>query len=145
MLEKYYRWISQVRLVISAIVTIAVFQLTACGLGGPAYAPRQDSAAHVVEMTSTLSFIPSEVHIMAGETVEWRNRSLFTHTVTDDPARASDPVDSALPPGAERFSAQVGPGEIFQHTFTLPGTYDYFCEPHEGLDMLGRVVVDPGT
>jgi plastocyanin len=126
-----------------AIATLSL--LTACALGGPAYAPSQDSTAQVVEMTSTLSFYPSELHIRAGDAVEWRNRSLFTHTVTDDPAKASNPEDSALPPGAEPFSAQVAPGEVYRHTFTVPGTYRYFCEPHEGLDMLGRVVVEPAT
>ena len=130
----------------SATVTIAaLFLLTACGVGGPAYAPPQGGPAQVVEMTSTLSFYPSEVHIKAGDAVEWRNRSLFSHTVTDDPAKASAPADSALPPGAEPFSARVAPGEVYRHTFTVPGTYRYFCEPHEGLGMLGRVIVAPST
>ncbi len=131
--------------VIALATTAALSLLTACAFGGPAYAPPQDGAAQVVEMTSTLSFYPSEVHIRAGDAVEWRNRSLFAHTVTDDPAKAGNPADSALPSGAEPFSARVAPGEVYRHTFTVPGTYRYFCEPHEGLDMLGRIVVAPAT
>jgi plastocyanin len=145
MFETYYCPKGRIRPVVAALAIIAATQLTACGLGGPAFAPPEDSTVHVVEMTSTLSFYPSEVHITAGETVEWRNRSLFTHSVTDDPSKASDPADSSLPAGAKPFSAQVGPGEVYRHTFAVPGTYDYFCEPHEGLDMVGRVVVQPTT
>jgi len=145
MFSNRYRIPRQTRAITAATAVVALFQLTGCGLGGPAYAPARDSAAQVVEITSTLSFYPSEVHILAGQTVEWRNRSLFSHTVTDDPAKASDPADSSLPPGALPFSAEVGPGETYHYTFTVPGTYRYFCEPHEGLDMLGRVVVEPAA
>jgi len=131
-----------VRLIILPVVIIALFPLTACGFGGLAFEPLPDNGVHFVEMTSTLGLYPSEVHIMAGETVEWRNRSLFAHTVTDGPAKASSTGDSALPPGAQPFSAKVAPGEIYRHTFVVPGKYLYFCEPHEEFDMLGRVVVD---
>lgn len=145
MSPKAYRTARLTRAMAAGVAAAALFQLTGCGLGGPAYAPVGASAAQVVEMTSALSFYPSEVHIMAGQTVEWRNRSLFTHTVTDDPAKARNPADSSLPPGAQPFSAEVGPGQIYRHTFTIPGSYRYFCEPHETLDMLGRVVVEPAA
>jgi len=143
MFSNRYRIPRQTRAITAAIAIVALFQLTGCGLGGPAYAPTEINTAQVVEMTSTLRFYPSEVHITVGQAVEWRNRSLFAHTVTDDPAKARNPADSSLPPDAQPFSAEVGPGQIYRHTFTVPGTYRYFCEPHEGLDMLGRVVVEP--
>jgi len=118
--------------------------LGACGLGGPAYEPVSDAAAGV-DMTNTLAFQPDVVRIRAGETVEWRNRSFFTHTVTDDPARARDAADAQLPAGTEPFSAQVGPGEIYRHVFTIAGAYRYFCIPHESRGMHGQVIVEPGT
>jgi plastocyanin len=126
------------------VLTASLLSLGACGLGGPAYGPRSDGAA-VVNMTNGLAFQPDAVRIKAREAVEWRNRSLFTHTVTDDPTRASDAADAQLPEGAEPFSAQVGPGEIYRHTFTVPGTYRYFCMPHESRGMHGQVIVEPTT
>ena len=34
---------------------------------------------------------------------------------------------------------------VFEHAFTAPGVYDYFCRPHELAGMAGRIVVgDPG-
>ena len=33
-----------------------------------------------------------------------------------------------------------------EHTFTIPGVYDYLCMPHEAAGMVGRIVVgDPGA
>jgi plastocyanin len=120
--------------------------LAACGLSGPAYESSAGSgAAAIVDMTNTFAFEPSVVRIKAGQTVEWRNKSLVTHTVTDDPLKASNPNDTSLPTEAEPFSAQVPAGEVYRHTFRVPGTYRYFCTFHEGLDMRGQVTVEPGT
>jgi len=132
------------KIVLDLLLTASLLSLGACGLGGPAYGPDSDAAA-VVNMTNGLAFQPDAVRIKAGETVEWRNRSLFTHTVTDDPLRARDPGDAELPDGAQSFSAQVGPGEIYRHIFTVPGTYRYFCMPHEGWGMHGQVIVEPAA
>jgi len=132
------------RVTLGLLLTASLLSLGTCGFGGPAYGPSSDAAA-VVEMTNGLAFQPDAVRIKAGETVEWRNRSLFTHTVTDDQARAKDAADAQLPEGAPSFSAQVGPGEIYRHIFTVPGTYRYFCMPHEGWGMHGQVIVGPAA
>lgn len=122
---------------------LAPVLLASCGLGGPAYGPPGDAAA-VITMTNFLDFAPDAVTIHAGETIEWRNRSLFTHTVTADPARAADPANVALPPQATAFdSGEVAAGQIYRRTFTVPGTYRYVCRPHEGQGMTGTIVVRP--
>jgi len=126
------------------LLAAALPSLGACGLGGPAYGPASGAAA-VVDMHDSLAFEPELVRIKAGETVVWRNRSVFTHSVTDDPARAKDADDAQLPEGAEPFSASVGPGQVYHHSFTVPGTYHYFCMPHEGWGMHGQVIVAPAT
>ena len=38
-----------------------------------------------------------------------------------------------------------GSGGTFSFTFDEPGTYDYFCIPHEDLGMVGSVTVTGGT
>jgi plastocyanin len=124
----------------------ALLALSACGVGGPAYEPPSAGVAATVEMSSTLAFAPAEITVRVGETVEWRNMTLFTHTVTGDPNLAEDPGHVALPDGAAAFdSGPVPAGEVFRYTFTTPGTYRYVCQPHEGFDMLGAVVVTPGS
>jgi plastocyanin len=95
-------------------------------------------------MTTFLAFAPDAVTILDGETIEWRNRSLFTHTVTADPALAADPADVELPPDAASFdSGEVAAGQTYRRTCTVPGTYRYVCRPHEGQGMMGTIVVRP--
>jgi plastocyanin len=90
------------------------------------------------------SFDPEVVHIHAGQTVEWRNTALITHNVSDDKSVAADPADASVPAGAIPFnSGDLPAGEVYTTTFTVPGTYKYFCMRHEGHGMLGTVVVDP--
>jgi hypothetical protein len=38
-----------------------------------------------------------------------------------------------------------GSGESFSYTFDEPGTYEYFCIPHEDLGMVGTVTVTGGA
>lgn len=122
------------------ILCVAVL-LFACSGSGPAYeAPARDVAA-TVEM-SGFSFEPATVRIQAGETIEWRNKSLFTHTVTAEPARDAEHI--VLPPGAAPFdSGRIAAGQIYRRTFTEPGTYRYICVPHIDFGMTGDVIVAP--
>ena len=117
-------------------ILASLLLMTGCGLGGPAYAPAPKDAA-VVEMTTWLSFDPPTVEITAGDAVEWRNTSPFTHTVT-----SAGGINNAA--GAEGFdSGPIGPGEVFRHSFLKAGAFDYVCKPHEGHGMRGTVVVQP--
>jgi len=85
---------------------------------------------------------PAQVTIKAGETVEWLNNGGVVHSVTAVPGDASSPKDVALPKGAATFdSGFMPPGSSFDYTFKVPGTYRYFCVPHEALGMVGTVVV----
>ncbi len=68
------------------------------------------------------------------------------HTATDDPAKnpVADqfPEYSVLPDGADPWDSGIlQPGESFSYTFTVPGTYSYFCLPHVLSGMLGTVEV----
>ena len=102
----------------------------------------QSQVAAVVKMHFH-SFDPKTVTINAGQTVRWENKAfLVWHTVTADPALAKKAQDVALPPGAQPFnSGKIKSGGSYEHTFTVPGTYRYFCQPHESKGMVGEVVV----
>jgi plastocyanin len=109
--------------------------------------PAQQAAGGVaatVDMTQGLTFVPSAVEINVGDSVEWRNVSSLEHTVTADPGKATQRRHVALPPGAQPFdSGNLQPGEKFRHLFTVPGTYRYFCIPHEAAGMVGEITVRP--
>ena len=116
-----------------------------CGLTGPAHdAPTPDAAA-VVDM-GFMSFNPATIDIHAGQSVEWRNTSIVTHTVTVNPAAAATAGDSVLPAGAIPFSSgDVPAGKIFVYKFIVPGTYKYICTHHETDGMVGTIVVAPAS
>ena len=104
------------------------------------------SGAHVVDMKGELLvFLPKNIQIKAGQTVTWTNSSeRELHTVTADPALATNAKDVKLPKGAKPFdSGYLNPGQTYKHTFTTPGTYQYVCTLHEVQGMIGTVVVKP--
>jgi plastocyanin len=128
------------------IIAIATLLAAAgCGMTGPAHdAPVPDAAA-VVDM-GFMSFNPATINIKAGQSVEWRNSSIITHTVTDNPPAAATAGDSVLPAGAIPFSSgDVPAGKIFVYKFTAPGTYKYFCTHHETDGMVGTIMVAPAS
>ena len=123
------------------------------GLGdGPVYAPEgfdpmawigaeesnDDSASgttHAVDVLG-MSFSPSVVNIEVGDTVEWVWVTGF-HNVNGSL--------SAYPNNPEGFESEMGSGLTFSHTFNIEGTYDYHCDPHLSMDMVGTVVVSGGA
>lgn len=112
--------------------------------GQEGQAADQSDPAAVVEMTDRFKFDPETVTIQVGETVKWVNEpSTILHTVTAVSDKAMNSESVRLPDGAEPFnSGELQPGEVFTHTFMVPGRYKYFCIPHEQADMIGEVVVE---
>ncbi|MDY6788598.1 MAG: plastocyanin/azurin family copper-binding protein [Candidatus Nanohaloarchaea archaeon] len=79
------------------------------------------------------------VHIEKGGTVKWVSERL-SHTAT----AYTEENDYVLrvPEDAENWdSGYVNEGKSYKHTFEEEGVYDYLCIPHEGLAMVGTVVV----
>jgi plastocyanin len=92
----------------------------------------------------TNSFDPEIVHVVPGGTVTWTNES-GNHSATayhpDNDAPGRVPADAASwDTGVIRRN-----GKSLSHTFEKSGVYDYFCIPHEGLGMVGTVVVGDPT
>jgi plastocyanin len=129
------------RLIAASIAMIGAAAVAACSQTGPAYGPPTANTAATIEM-SGFSFGPATVRVKAGDTVEWRNKSSFTHSVNADPARFPD--DVVIPPGATPFdSGRIASGDVYRHRFTTPGTYRFVCLPHVDLGMAGTVIVEP--
>jgi plastocyanin len=78
-----------------------------------------------------LAFEPSTVTIKSGDTVKWVNNKLPPHNVVFEGAAANKSHQQLM------FS----PGESYEATFDTPGTYSYYCAPHRGAGMAGKVVV----
>lgn len=52
-----------------------------------------------------------------------------------------------MPVGADPWDSGILlPDEAFEVTLTVPGVYDFYCQPHELAGMVGRIVVGrPGV
>jgi plastocyanin len=94
-------------------------------------------------------FDPAGIHIAAGDTIRWVQVSGF-HSITAYHPR-NDNHELRIPESAVAWDSDVlladypKRGAAFEHVFTVPGVYDYFCKPHEMAGMVGRIVVgDPG-
>ncbi len=111
----------------------------AVGCSGPAATPGQPT----VQM-HWHSFEPASLTIEQGQTVKWHNATLIPHTVTCDPQKAKKAEDVSLPSGAQTFDSGDVFGE-YEHAFTVAGTYNYVCVPHETMGMKGTVIVKPAT
>lgn len=84
-----------------------------------------------------LQFEPATLTIKSGDTVKWVNNKLSPHNVVFDSSKMDDAVATKMSHKSLAFS----PGESFQSTFSEPGEYSYYCEPHRGAGMVGKIVV----
>ena len=87
-------------------------------------------------------YTPEKVAIKVGDTVQWVNGGETIHSVSTSAANAQNANDTSMPKGAVAFdSGFIPPGGDYSYTFTVPGTYRYFCLPHEKAGMVGVIVV----
>ena len=78
-----------------------------------------------------LAFEPSTINISEGDTVKFINNKLAPHNAVFDGHEEYSHADLAF-----------APGESWEETFTTAGTYEFYCEPHRGAGMVGKVVVE---
>lgn len=126
-----------------ALVIVAA-SLVACSGGGGSGSSDAD-----VTMTDAQAFEPKELTIAAGETIVFENTSSQSHTVTA--------YQDGIPPGGDYFASGgasseeaatsdlagglLASDETFELTLDQPGTYTYYCIPHEGAGMTGTITV----
>jgi len=82
---------------------------------------------HIV-VIKQVHFNPARVTVKPGDTVEWENDDIFSHTVTAEDGS----FDSGL----------IDPGHSWQRTFTNTQTVAYHCRPHP--NMKATLIVQGG-
>jgi plastocyanin len=137
------------------VAAVAVLALSSCGDDSNA-APTTADATTTGDSTSTTdtavgevsvpangevvevltldnSFRPEQLEIVAGTAVRWDNGGRNDHNIV--------PVDDTQDWGVD--IADFAPGDVYEHVFTTPGTYAYYCTLHgtATAGMVGTVVV----
>ena len=77
-----------------------------------------------------LVFEPKVVTIKVGDTVKWVNNKAFPHNVVFDGHAELSHKKLAQKPKAE-----------LESTFNEAGEFAYYCSPHRGAGMQGKLVV----
>lgn len=111
------------------------------------FTPSAAAETHQIKLGSDkglLVFEPKKVSIKPGDTIEWVNNKVPPHNVVFDPAL--NPAKSAdLAKSLSHKQLLMSPGQ--KETTTFPadapaGEYTFYCEPHRGAGMVGKIVVE---
>ena len=70
-------------------------------------------------------FLPRTITVPVGTTITWTNKDIEEHTVTFKNGLLNMRLVTST--------------SFFSHTFTEPGTFEYYCDPHP--EMVGKVIV----
>jgi plastocyanin len=117
------------RLLATASLAVVAGAVVAAPAGGGAGSTAKVAPASVT--LANFSFSPADVTINQGETVTWTNMQ-GTHNVVFQGSQA--PFAPAGP------DASVWP---YTRQFDTPGTFQYYCAPHQSNGMTGTVTVNP--
>lgn len=114
-----------------AVVALGILASASLGLQRPvsgrgSHLAPVAAASHSVQMAN-FAFAPQVLTVTVGDSITWTNQDEAPHTVTT----------TSAPQGIS--SPMLSKGQSFTFTFTVPGTYSYYCTVHP--DMRARVVV----
>ena len=91
-----------------------------------------------------LAFDPAKLTIKPGDTVKFVNNKVPPHNVVFDAAQ--NPTKSAdLAKSLSHKQLLMTPGQEIETTFPADapaGTYTYYCEPHRGAGMIGKITIE---
>ena len=111
------------------------------------FTPSAAAETYTVKLGSDkgqLVFEPAKLTIKAGDTIEWKNNKLPPHNVVFDAAK--NPVKSAdLAKALTHKQLLMSPGQTQTTIFPADapaGEYTYYCEPHRGAGMVGKIIVE---
>jgi plastocyanin len=111
------------------------------------FTPSAAAETYTVKLGSDkglLAFEPAKVTIKAGDTIEWVNNKVPPHNVVFDTAK--NPAKSAdLAKALTHKQLLMSPGQTQTTTFPADapaGEYTFYCEPHRGAGMVGKIIVE---
>ncbi len=91
-----------------------------------------------------LQFDPSTLTVKPGDTVKWEMNKVGPHNAVFDTS-AVPGGDSALATKLSKSKLMFTAGESYESVIPSDapaGTYTYYCQPHRGAGMVGKIVVE---
>lgn len=110
------------------------------------FAPTASAETYQIKLGSDkglLQFQPSKLTVKPGDTIEWVNNKVPPHNVVFDKAK-NPKNDAVLAESLSYKKLLMTPGQ--KQTTTIPadapaGDYTFYCEPHRGAGMVGKITV----
>jgi plastocyanin len=90
-----------------------------------------------------LAFVPAKVAVKPGDTVEWVINKVPPHNVVFDAATIPG-GDKAFAKSLSHKKLEMAAGDTIKVVIPADapaGEYNYYCEPHRGAGMAGKIVV----
>ncbi|MFS8860242.1 plastocyanin [Synechococcus sp. H60.3] len=115
------------------------------GVAGVAFLSNPAAAeTYTVKMGSDkaqLIFDPPSLTINQGDTVRWVNNKVYPHNVVFDKVPGGD---AALAAKLSHKALLTAPNQVVESAFVdvPPGEYTYYCTPHRGAGMVGKIIVN---
>lgn len=107
-------------------LVVATFFMTAAPASAETYTIKMGAD------NGMLAFQPANLTVKVGDTVTWVNNKLPPHNVMFEGSGAKYAHDQLM------FS----PGESYSVTFDEAGDFSYYCAPHRGAGMAGKITVE---
>ncbi|KAI4316997.1 hypothetical protein L6164_024912 [Bauhinia variegata] len=89
----------------------------------------------------SLAFVPNAFSVSSGEKIVFKNNAGFPHNVVFDEDEIPGGVDASKISMSEEDLLNA-PGETYSVTLSEKGTYSFYCSPHQGAGMVGKVTVN---
>ena len=86
-----------------------------------------------------LVFEPKNLTVKAGDTVTWVNNKSYPHNFVFDQSKTAPEIVKL-----SHDQLSMKPGE--ENSIVIPtdlaaGSYDYYCQPHRGAGMAGKLTI----
>ncbi len=120
------------------LLIVTSFALSASPAAAESYTVKMGSD------TGQLKFVPDTLTVKPGDTIKWEMNKLAPHNAVFEAAGV--PSKSAdLAKSLSKDKLMFSPGESAETKIPADapaGTYSYYCQPHRGAGMVGKIVVD---
>ncbi|MEM7554197.1 MAG: plastocyanin [Cyanobacteria bacterium P01_A01_bin.84] len=103
------------------------------------FAPTAAAATYEVKLgadNGMLAFQPKQLTVSPGDTIKWVNNKVPPHNVVFQPGSDLTAISHK--------QLLMSPGQDFETVIpadTATGDYTFYCEPHRGAGMVGKLTV----
>ncbi|AFY59382.1 plastocyanin [Synechococcus sp. PCC 6312] len=127
------------------ILSLVLVIITCIGawLGPVTVASAETYTIRMGSDSGNLAFEPATLTVKPGDVVQWQNNKLPPHNVIFDGSKVpADTIDLVGELSHSKLMVKANETYELEITDALPpGEYAYFCAPHRGAGMVGKLII----